>query len=334
VDARGRIAFRGNYRMRATGFDRSGIFLLDDGVVRALALEQEPAPLEGTAYSHFELGLTSVNDRGEVAFAAQIRDAATRDRLHGLFVASPEGGVELRALSRTPAPGTGSLFGPFYAPVGIDPSGRRLSALASLGYLEYGLFTFTRNAPPVAEAGPDQRLECRSPEGARATLDGSGSDDPDGDPLSYSWEGPFGSASGPRVRVALPLGHSDVVLRVRDAFGGEAADTLSLQVVDSTPPAAMASLAPAASAAARGAFEVRYACRDVCDGAPLASASFAGRPVENGELVRMHGRRGPPELRVRCRDAAGNAATRVALPGARGEAAHPDPPGRGRGSTR
>ena len=39
------------------------------------------------------------------------------------------------------------------------------------------------NSAPVADAGPDQEVNA----GATVTLDGTGSTDPDDDPLTYSW---------------------------------------------------------------------------------------------------------------------------------------------------
>ena len=41
----------------------------------------------------------------------------------------------------------------------------------------------TQNSPPVANAGPDQSVA----RGAMVHLDGSGSTDPDGDQLTFSW---------------------------------------------------------------------------------------------------------------------------------------------------
>ena len=50
--------------------------------------------------------------------------------------------------------------------------------------------TITVSQPPTAEAGDDQRVAPSS----TVSLDGSGSSDPDGDNLSYSWEKPSGSS--------------------------------------------------------------------------------------------------------------------------------------------
>src|SRR6185369_15644127 len=54
----------------------------------------------------------------------------------------------------------------------------------------------TGNAAPVADAGPNQAL----PGSATVTLNGSGSYDPDGDPLTYQWA----QESGPAVTLSAP----------------------------------------------------------------------------------------------------------------------------------
>ncbi|MFB3126132.1 MAG: hypothetical protein ACE1Z8_01495, partial [Candidatus Acidiferrales bacterium] len=52
------------------------------------------------------------------------------------------------------------------------------------------------NQPPVAEAGSPQTVQSIGPEGAPVTLDGSGSSDPDGGALTFSWTGPFPEGGG------------------------------------------------------------------------------------------------------------------------------------------
>ena len=92
------------------------------------------------------------------------------------------------------------------------------------------------NHPPVANAGPDQTVECASPTGTPVTLDGTASTDQDGDPLTYTWTGPFGTAMGATPTVSLPLGAHVITLTVDDGQGGTDTDTVVITVQDTTPP--------------------------------------------------------------------------------------------------
>jgi hypothetical protein len=98
------------------------------------------------------------------------------------------------------------------------------------------VYTEIANAPPVAEAGPSQTVFVGSSCNAEALLDGSGSTDPDGDPLTYAWSGAFGSASGAQPAVNLGLGFYVIRLAVNDGKGGVSQDSVGISVVDSTPP--------------------------------------------------------------------------------------------------
>jgi hypothetical protein len=75
------------------------------------------------------------------------------------------------------------------------------------------------NAGPTASAGPDQRVACTSPQGTPVNLDGSSSSDPDNNPLTFLWTGPFlggANVTGPKPVVTLALGNSSIVLNVSD----------------------------------------------------------------------------------------------------------------------
>lgn len=96
----------------------------------------------------------------------------------------------------------------------------------------WDIYRLTLNRDPEAAAGPDQEVEATSPEGALVTLDGSASSDPDGDALSFTWTGPFGTLSGAVVSAPVPLGTSEITLTIEDGWGGSASDTLVVTVHD------------------------------------------------------------------------------------------------------
>ncbi|MBI4530150.1 MAG: DUF5011 domain-containing protein [Candidatus Latescibacteria bacterium] len=95
------------------------------------------------------------------------------------------------------------------------------------------------NNPPVANAGQDQTVECTSPSGAAVTLDGTGSNDPDGDPLTYSWSATgitFDNPASATPTAIFPLGTTTVTLTVTDPGGLTSTDTVLITVQDTTPP--------------------------------------------------------------------------------------------------
>ena len=96
--------------------------------------------------------------------------------------------------------------------------------------------TIAANQPPVADAGPDQTIEQSYYQGADVKLNGSGSYDPDGDPLTYSWTWANRSATGVSPTVSLPLGTTTVTLVVNDGTVDSAPDTVVITVQDTTPP--------------------------------------------------------------------------------------------------
>jgi probable HAF family extracellular repeat protein len=89
------------------------------------------------------------------------------------------------------------------------------------------------NSPPMAIAGPDLTADCQ----AQVTLNGSGSTDPNGDPLSFEWT--MGGAllsTNSSFSAVFPLGTNLVTLKVTDPCGASSQTNLQVRVVDTAPP--------------------------------------------------------------------------------------------------
>lgn len=88
------------------------------------------------------------------------------------------------------------------------------------------------NQPPIADAGEDQTVTCPA---CDVELDGSGSSDPDGDSLTYTWTGDFGTVAGVNPTVELPLGEHTITLTVDDGEGETDSDEVVITVVNTEP---------------------------------------------------------------------------------------------------
>jgi len=113
----------------------------------------------------------------------------------------------------------------------------------SNSFADYDYVRLTKgqpNQPPVASAGPSQAQELSGSSHASLMLDGSLSTDPDGDPLTYTWTGPFpeggGTIEGVSPTITLPVGTHAITLTVSDGKGGTSTASVIVTISDPTPP--------------------------------------------------------------------------------------------------
>ena len=160
------------------------------------------------------------------------------------------------------------------------------------------------NQAPLANAGPDQTVECVSG-GTVINLNASGSTDPDGDPLTFEWSGGFltSPVSGMQPAVTCPAsGSYTLSLKVTDPDGASAADAVTITVTDSTAPSISASLSPVSGSA--GQYTVEYSAADGCDPAPAVSAVLVLNggakqvQVTNGQRVMLEYSQSEPTAAV------------------------------------
>jgi hypothetical protein len=192
------------------------------------------------------------------------------------------------------------------------------------------------NQPPIAQAGPDQTVECTSPDGATVTLDGTGSFDPDGDPIvEYVWTDSFGTGSGPMPALPFPFGTETVSLVVSDDVGASSEpDTMQVTVQDTVAPEMALTARPAVLWPPNGKMvpvRIEADAMDTCDAAPVCmitdvSSSGGGQSrsdwqVEGDLSLELRAKRKgfgqAYAIGVECVDGAGNRSmgtTQVSVP--------------------
>lgn len=161
-----------------------------------------------------------------------------------LYVASGEGVYSAILPYSTD---TGVLSRVFVGIVASEPVIRRAFCETGDSFrdnVEYDNFHFAllpapTNTPPLADAGPDQTVECTGALTAVA-LDGTSSSDPDGDPLMFEWSAPEGVVLDDPFSATptglFPTGPSLVTLTVTDGKGGMATADVLITVQDTMPP--------------------------------------------------------------------------------------------------
>jgi hypothetical protein len=146
------------------------------------------------------------------------------------------------------------------------------------------------NRPATANPSVSQTTQCSSSDGALVVLDGTASFDPDGDPLSYRWIGPFGTLTGDVVTTMVPLGSHRIALIVDDGNGGVDSETVEVLVEDSIPPTIVVSASPSTLWPPNNKMvpiAVSVTATDACDTAPRVTLKgiTSNEPTKPGDIV-------------------------------------------------
>ncbi len=183
--------------------------------------------------------------------------------------------------------------------------------------------------PPYCNANGPYAAESTGTT-TQITLNGTGLFDPEGDLLTLTWTGIFGTAVGFSPTVEFPLGDFTVELQVNDGFASAFCNA-PVTVEDTTPPEVTAAIVSVGEMDDdEGIFRVEFSCSDTCDSnATITSAELNGIAVTNGQLVKLERDdetevewddgvleiEAPSfELVVTCNDASGNIKTASAVP--------------------
>jgi photosystem II stability/assembly factor-like uncharacterized protein len=142
---------------------------------------------------------------------------------------------DYRVAMTSPAVDTGNDAAPFLPLLDLAGFARVFDgdadgvARVDMGALE------SRNRVPAVNAGADQTIAAGANCLGQVVLSAVASD-PDGDPVTLTWSGVFGTASGPNLSVTLPVGTHAITVTADDGIGGRASDTVVVTVADTTPP--------------------------------------------------------------------------------------------------
>jgi hypothetical protein len=128
----------------------------------------------------------------------------------------------------------------------VADTGNGAFPIVDMGAHEFGTGTMPPPTPqpgpnraPVAHAGPDQTASTSTNNMAMVQLNGSGSYDPDGNPLQYSWHWLIGNtpyeARGINPLITLPEGQHPITLIVSDGSLISIPDQVTVQVISSIP---------------------------------------------------------------------------------------------------
>jgi len=154
----------------------------------------------------------------------------------------------------------------------------------SLSYL----FTLA-DQTPIADAGPDQ-IVCVAPPAtaAEVILGGSGSYDPDGDPMTYNWTWDGNTAYGVNATAQLPLGTTTIILAVNDGIVDSVPDAVNI-TVSSMPIAIASSNSPVSRGATIRLYGNPYGMTDYSWSGPGGWTSELQNPTRPSATTTMAG---------------------------------------------
>jgi uncharacterized delta-60 repeat protein len=266
-------------------FGTGGKVTLDtlyNGAYLAVAIQPDDKIVLGGSFFH----LARLNPDGtlDLSFGTNGRSTETLSGAIGALALQPDGRII----------GTGSSF---------NASNTTDFAVARFDVV-------TTNRTPVANAGPDQDVECGG-NPTTVVLDGTGSSDPDNDSLTYEWrEGSTLLGNGATLSTTLAPGSHTVTLIVTDPSGVSAPDTVVIKIADTNPPGINAPANVTANTGSSASCSVYLSdatlgtatATDLCSGSAV-TVTRTGVPANNEFPI------GTTTITYKATDASGNSAT-------------------------